>query len=338
MNIAIVSFTRKGASLCKTLTNALGGRGYSIEKFSKEYSLTSIESLSSWTKEMFESSDALVFVGACGIAVRSIAPYIKNKTVDPAVIVVDELGKHVIPILSGHIGGGNDLAVKISSITGGVPIISTATDINGRFSVDSFAVKNNLYISDMNIAKLISSKVLEGEKIGFSCDISHGRSIPDDLTLGVAETGISISIYNESPYKSTLHLIPRIVSLGIGCRKNTPLENIKELTYKVLNENNISLHSIKNICSINIKENEKGVIDFSKVLNVPFVTFTPEELNSVVGNFTMSSFVKGITGVDNVCERAAVLGSGGELIIRKLSENGVTIAVAIKRGMVNFEN
>lgn len=342
MNINIVSFTRKGSQLCRDLTTALSAehncKGYSIEKFSIEYQLEAIESLSSWTKEMFRESDALVFVGACGIAVRSIAPYIRDKTIDPAVIVVDELGSHVIPILSGHIGGANDLAVKISSITGGIPIISTATDINGRFSVDSFAVKNSLYISDMTVAKSISAKVLEGEKIGFSCDGDVRGKIHSDLTRDGAEIGINISIYNDEPCTETLHLIPRIVSLGIGCRKGVPVENIEALANRVLRENSISLHSIENICSINIKKDEVGLIEFARKVGVEFLTYTPEELNSAVGEFTESSFVKGITGVDNVCERAAMLGSSGELIIRKTCENGVTIAVAIKKWGIDFEN
>ncbi|KMT21835.1 cobalt-precorrin 5A hydrolase [Clostridium cylindrosporum] len=345
MKIAVVSFTRNGAKLTKSISLKLASsndvEGYTLEKFSKEYDLNTISSgLKAWTEDMFASRNAIVFVGACGIAVRSIAPFIKDKTKDPAVIVVDELGRHVISLLSGHIGGANSLATTIATITGGEAIISTATDINNRFSVDTFAKANDLYISDMAIAKEVSSRVLENEKIGLLCDFSIDSNIHSDLKLTTSsDIGIAITLDDmKKPYKRTLSLIPRIVSLGIGCRRNTPLENIEELVLKTLKENNISLKGVRNVSSINIKADEKGLVDFCTKYNLNFITFTPDELNEAKGDFTRSGFVKSITGVDNVCERAAVLGSdNGSLIIRKTCRNSVTLAVAVKKWGADFE-
>lgn len=340
MKIAVVSFTKKGAELCKKISTYLNCSGYTLERYASELNLNTLnEGLSKWTQDNFNKCNALIFIGACGIAVRSIAPYIKSKTLDPCVIVIDEMGNYIIPILSGHIGGGNELALRLGKITGGHAIISTATDINNKFAVDVFARKNNLYISNMKIAKEISSKVLDGEKIGLLSDFKIKGDLPNDLTLDFSNVGVFIGLNeNHKPYKTTLNLIPKIVSLGIGCRAGTNIENIENLVFKTLLENNISKNSIEGIYSINLKENEKGLIDFSESLGVPFKTFTREELNSVKGDFTKSNFVKSITGVDNVCERAAVLGSCGKLIIKKLSENGVTFAVAIKRWEISFEN
>lgn len=343
MRIRLVSFTKKGAKLCKFIEDRLNvnhnALGYTVDKFSKELKLKSLKSLSLWTKLAFEKSDALVFIGACGIAVRSVVPYVANKTKDPAVIVIDEKGEYIIPILSGHIGGANNLALEISKIIKGIPIISTATDINNKFSVDSFAVKNNLYIGDMNLAKKISARVLENGKIGFVCGFPIKGRVPNDLVLKEREIGIVIS-FNEKlkPFKETLNLIPRIISLGIGCRKGISLIAVENLVFKALKENNISIHSLKNICSINIKANEKALIEFSKKYNLEFKTFTPKMLLSLKGEFTKSKFVKEITGVDNICERAAVLGSLGELIVKKTCENGVTVALAKEKGEIYFED
>lgn len=337
--INIISFTRNGAKLCSEILLKLNepSKGFTLEKFSKEFNLNTFSELSLWTEKAFKESKAIIFIGACGIAVRSIAPFIKSKTTDPAVIVIDEIGEHIIPLLSGHIGGANELALKLAKIIGGKAIISTATDINNRFSVDTFTVKNNLYIDNMKIAKNISSKVLEGEKIALSIDSNYKGKLPEDLTLDNKETGICISIYKKSPYSETLNLIPNVLTLGIGCRKNIELKNIEDAVFKVLEDNNVFFNSIEKMCSINIKKNEKGLIEFSSKYSIPFSTFTKNELLSAEGNFTSSDFVKSVTGVDNVCERAATFGSQGEVIVRKTCINGVTIALGMRKWGVGFE-
>ena len=112
---------------------------------------------------------------------KILSPFVKDKKTDPAVIVIDELGRFVIPLLSGHIGGANELSKKISKFTNSIEVITTATDINNKFAVDVFAKNNNLYISNMTIAKEISSKILEGEKIGFLSDFNFKGNIPSEL-------------------------------------------------------------------------------------------------------------------------------------------------------------
>ena len=339
MKIAVVSFTRNGALLNKKISTSLNCEEYTINRFSDEFNLKPLEKgLSTWTDEMFKVCDGIVFIGACGIAVRSIAPYIKSKTTDPCVIVVDEMGKYIIPILSGHIGGGNDLAREISNITKGKCILSTATDINNNFAVDVFAVKNNLYISDMKIAKEISARILEGEKIGFISELDVKGKLPNELTA-TGDIGIYIGLDDsKKPFKITLNLVPKIVSIGIGCKKGTSLKAIEELAFEQLKTYKISKYSIEGIFSIDIKKDEKGIIDFAEKINTTFKTFPKDELSTVKGEFTKSSFVKNITGVDNVCERAAVLGSCGQLLIKKISKNGVTFAAAVRKWVIDFEN
>jgi cobalt-precorrin 5A hydrolase len=345
MKISIISFTLKGSILGKKLRERLNIKGhyansFSISKFASKLGLIEMEgSLTEWTGKQFKTVEGIIFIGACGIAIRSIAPFVKDKKIDPAVVVIDEKGEFVIPILSGHIGGANDIAYEISRILKATAVITTATDVNNKFSVDLFATKENLYISDLNLVKRISSEILEDKIIGLSSDYKILSQLPVGIEENTTiELGICISIHNKNPFENTLNLIPRIVTLGIGCRKNTSLEAIESLVLKVLKNNNISIKSIKNISSIDLKKNEKGILDFCKKYKIDFSTYTSDELNQVNGDYYESAFVKSITGVGNVCERSAAIGSNnGNIIIKKNAENGVTVAIAVSDWSVSFE-
>ena len=177
MEIAVIGFSRRGLALGQRLLAGLREKGWQAHAFAKCKSVENEfmqschpieESIGEWTGKHFSKFDALIFVGACGIAVRSIAPYVKKKTTDPAVVVVDERGVFSISLLSGHIGGGNDLAQTAAEIIGAQPVVTTATDLNQVFAVDVFAKQNGCSISDMKYAKEISAQLLEGKTIGFS--------------------------------------------------------------------------------------------------------------------------------------------------------------------------
>ena len=170
---------------------------------------------------MFESQDALLFIGATGIAVRSIAPFVADKRKDPAVVVMDEKGIFAISLLSGHIGGANELAGKLANLTGAIPVITTATDVNGRFAVDVFAKKQKLWIADMKAAKRVSADVLDEKKIGLVTEFpDSGRdaggagAFEGNGTLLRGKRACVIAL-NETfhPFPCTLHLIPKIVAL-----------------------------------------------------------------------------------------------------------------------------
>lgn len=356
MKVALISFTGAGADTCRKISDGLTARGYECKAFGKNRfaeasGLLSLEStLPEWTAAVFGINDALIFVGASGIAVRAIAPHVRDKTLDPAVVVVDEQGRYAIPLLSGHLGGANDIALELAELIGAEPVITTATDINHRFAVDEWAKKNRLQIGEMKLAKEISAAVLRGETIGVSSDDPVKGELPEQLVwIGAAkgagglegdarlpggrpEIGFRISIReDENPFEETLHLIPRTVTVGMGCRKGIAVEAAEELLYKVLSEHGISVRSIEKICSIDIKKDEAALKQLAEKLGVPFEVFSAEELDRLDGNFTASGFVNRVTGVDNVCERAAVLGSGGGLIAEKQALNGVTAAIAVRK-------
>jgi len=345
MKATVFSFTRKGARLSKVLEQ----QGYSTDCYtlneflSESPLLKSIETnLSTVVGKAFLDSSLLIFIGACGIAVRSIAPYIRDKQTDPAVICIDEQDRYIIPLLSGHIGGANRVAKNIGLQIKAEPIITTATDINGLIAIDEWAKRNNVVISDMSIAKKVSANLVDGQNVGFASDFEISGEIPEQFSVGSTrncDVGICISLdESQKPFKTTLNLIPRIAFLGIGCKKGISSEAIEELVLEMLEKNNISIKALAGISSIDIKEGEKGLQEFSSKYDLPSAFYSANELNLLRGEFTSSDFVAEITGVDNVCERAAtLLSQGGNLVSKKTVKNGVAAALAFKSWRVIFE-
>jgi len=345
MKVALISFTADGADTCRKISQGLTADGYECRAYGKDRyaetaALIPLEgSLAQWTAAVFHENDALIFVGAAGIAVRAIAPHVRDKTLDPAVAVVDEKGKYAISLLSGHLGGANDITLKIAEIIGAEPVITTATDINHRFAVDDWAKKSRLLIGDMKLAKEISAAVLRGETIGVSSDYPIDGDLPEQLAYlesgnaaGQTKIGFRVSIReDQDPFEKTLRLIPKTVTVGMGCRKGVGLEAVEELFEKILKEHGISVKSVEKICSIDIKKDEAALKQLAEKLGVSLEVFSAEELDRLDGKFTASGFVSQVTGVDNVCERAAVLGSRGDLIAGKQALNGVTAAIAFRK-------
>ena len=283
MKIASIAFTENGAKIVKMLAHEMDVKGYVFEKY-KTDGLETFNNVSSLVRDIFKKYNAIVFVGACGIAVRSIAPYVKDKAKDPAVVVVDEKGNFAIPILSGHIGGANDLADKIASLTSGTAVITTATDINKKFSVDTFAVRNNLYIGDTKLIKEISSRILNDKKVGLYTDYEL-KNVPDCFEES-NEVGICISDDDKKPFRTTLNLMPKNVVLGIGCRKGC--ETVEESILAFLKVNGASVYSLFAVATVDIKKNEKGIVEFCEKFDIPLLTFSAETLAAVEGEFTAS--------------------------------------------------
>ena len=297
--------------------------------------------LNDWAREMFAAMDALIFIGATGIAVRAIAPLVQDKFYDPAVLVMDELGQFCIPLLSGHVGGANELAETISQLTGSQAVITTATDVNHKFAVDVFARKNGLKIADRELAKEISAELLTGRKVGFFTDFLWNGTLPKGLCEGqFCDRNIQITINTDSlkdrsetcsREKDILRLVPPVIILGIGCRKGTPAGQIQSAIHQLLKEQNLHPLSIAAIATIDLKKEELGLLAAAEALQTPVICYSSEELAAVPGDFAESAFVKQITGVGNVCERAALKAArerGGYLVCHKTVYDGVTVAAA----------
>ncbi len=341
MRIAIISVTRNGCILSRKIYDFLiknhTVKRFCFYKYSDEFS-ESFSDIYEVTRKRFFDDNALIFVCSCGIAVRSIAGLIQSKISDPAVIVIDDCGKYVIPILSGHIGRANRFAKIISENIGAIPVVTTATDIGGMFSPDSFAAANNLIISDMNNAKEIAAAVLNNEKIGIKSDYPYTNLPYEFAEKTSCRTGICVSAdISERPFNITLNLVPKNIVLGIGCKKNTACDIIKEQVEQAFFYAKIDVERICTAATIDLKAEEKGLLEYCEKTGIFLNTYSADELMNVEGNFEKSDFVFRKTGTDNVCERSAVKCSDGELVIKKFAKNGVTVAAAEMPIKLDFE-
>ena len=289
-------------------------------------------------KEAFSSADALIFWCAAGIAVRCIAPCLTHKSQDPAVLVLDERGKHCISLLSGHMGGANALAGTVSALCGAEPVITTGTDTEHRFSVDEFARCNGLVVTDWEKAKRISAKVLAGETLTIGSGMKKEQYCPvegleeQNWKEGefLSNADVWITPRRITAPDQVLQLIPRNLTVGIGCRKGTELSALHAALDRFMEQTGLDRRGICRITSIDRKKEEQGLVDLASDLGVPFVTYTSEELLQAPGEYPSSEFVREITGVDNVCQRSAMLGAGdgAAVIAEKTVVDGITMAAA----------
>ncbi len=258
-----------------------------------------------WARANFGSADALLFIGACGIAVRTIAPLIKDKTTDPAVLVMDEAGEHVIPILSGHIGGANALAERIAALTGAKAVLTTATDVRGVPAIDTWALENDCAIENPPAIRDVSAAALAGRQVG----------------VAITEREI------KPPFPVTLFLRPRTLTLGAGCKRGTDPDAFETNALAFLKSCGVSPLSLRALASIDRKAEEAAMCGFAEKYRLPFLTYSAQSLQSLPGRFAHSGFAEQTVGVDNVCERSAVAG-GGVLLMGKTVFPGMTFALA----------
>lgn len=334
-----VSFTAVGAQTAKKAASLLPD--FLIERYARtvDPSLAGTQ-LSRFAQQAMVDCDLIVFIGAAGIAVRAVAPYLAGKAFDPAVLVIDEAGRFVIPILSGHIGGANALAERLADGLGATAVITTATDGRAAFAVDTWAAAHGCVVVDPQNIKHVSGALLRGEPIGLKSDFPVDGRLPAQVTLdGTADSGFVIGFdTGEAPFVHTLHLVPHAVTLGIGCRKGIPQNVIEAAAQAALSSAGVPWQAVRGIASIDIKQNEPGLLAFCQAHGLPLTVFSAETLQSAPGDFTPSDFVARTVGVDNVCERAAVCAaSGGALICRKTAQDGVTVALAQQNWRAGFE-
>ena len=382
MKVSIISFTLKGIELSLKIKKAFSGETEEdlclytkcshAEKSLSERKLTEknlaekdlVESglsyveqpLTEWTGEQMKEHWSLLFIGACGIAVRAIAPFLTDKLNDMPVLVMDEQGRFVIPVLAGHVGGANELALSLAERMGSTPVITTATDLNHCFAVDLFARRNALHIVNKDGIAKVSSRILAGDEVTMAVEEGHLReeeaqtlrgrrgsrktNIPDGIRLVSTEAPVDVLVAPASYGQGRLlTLRPKEYVIGIGCKRGKAAEQIDQFVHKVLKESGISMEQVAAFVSIDRKKNEEGILWMSSHYGIPFVTCSAEELQQVEGNFHASEFVKSQVGVDNVCERAALRFSGpdGILITGKQAEDGITVAIAKRRWSVSFD-
>lgn len=370
-NYKVISFTSRGKELADRLLSLIsdgkfvrGGEESGIGKGERYKESSDRENvvvkgtdegftLDGFVKENFYQGNVLIFIGAAGIAVRAIAPYIEDKTKDPAVIVMDEAGKNVIPLLSGHIGGGVRETEKIANLIGANCVMTTASDVSGEFAVDVFASENGFVISDMKKAKEFTARLLEEKEAVYEVDAEIAGMPPFDVDTGFAnvirqsaggesfekendfarsKASFTISFHKNKSESGVLSLIPKCIAIGVGCKKGTPYEKLRAFVEDKLSEHNLDKRAVKVLASADIKKDEEGLILLAKELGAEFKTFSSEVLMAQEGEFTASSFVKSITGTDNVCERAVAACGCKKMLVMKESFDGMTFAAGVLSG------
>lgn len=310
MRLHAAAFSERGAALALRIAEAMDGTAWAPERYARGGVLPFGTSLSEWTRARFEDAYAIVFVSSCGIAVRAAAPYLKGKDKDPAIVVTDERGINVISLLSGHIGGANDLTKKIAALIGANPVVTTATDVNGITPPDLWAIENNCAIENLPAAKRVAAEILAHHEVGVA--------VTDEL--------------QSAPYPVTLWLRPKNLIVGIGCKRNTDAETMRERFIEFMDDSGFSPLSVAAVASIDRKKDESAIIDLAEYYKIPFKTFSAEELMALPGTFTPSPAALAAVGVDNVCERAALAAScGGYMVRLKKKYPGITFALARKR-------
>ncbi len=352
--VAIWAITPNGANLGGKIADRLShGDLYVSANLERSHNPShTFKRLSGALPRFFNKYNGHIFIMSTGIVVRMIAPLLRHKTVDPAVVVVDEMGNHSISLVSGHIGGANMLAKKVAEFIGADPVITTATDICRVPSIDVLAIENGLFIVNPEAIKRVNMAFLAGEKIYFhdplgllTDSIPKSNLILNADSNGNDPTAFPKTILNKIPGvfigdvrldlpPNMLILRPRSLSAGMGCNRNTSMDEMKSFLYELLEKFRLSLNSLNCIATINIKKDEPGLLALSEELELPITFYDREELNQIKTIETPSLMVEKFTGVKSVCEAAAILASNnGKLIVPKHSTRNVTIAIARKSFM-----
>lgn len=292
MRTAIISLTAEGAKLAAKISAKVGGQTFAK---GKDYS-----KLAELVAEVFGKFDGLIFICAAGIVVRMIAPHIVDKLSDPAVLVVDERGQNVISLLSGHVGRANELAVEIAKAIEANPVITTATDVEGKFSVDAIASRLGLVPEPKEAIKAINAAILRGEEIF--------------VTAGEAR----------------LNLIPQNLIAGVGCRRGTSSLKIFEAIERACAMIHQPIERVKLLASVDAKKNEVGLVSLAEAMGLEIKFFSGTELQKKIDEYKLeeSKFVTRSVGVGNVCEAAALCCvEGARFALPKTAFKGVTVAL-----------
>ena len=327
MKIAIITITEDSQNLASKIW----------ENLAEDPTITGVDIFHKNVKEtlqsVFSKYDCIIGIMATGIMVRNICGLIKSKLEDPAVLVMDDAGKHVISLLSGHFGGANEITKKIAEITGADPVITTATDVHGKLGIDSLAKKYYLDIENPEGIKSINSALVRDEFPELLIP-SRFNFILDNPKV---KSSYNISESSENNFKvlfgdTEIVLRPKKVIVGIGARKDILKENVEGAITGAMNTLKLPVLRIDIISTGEMKRNEKGIIEAVSGFNIPLEIVPLDKLkNFNYDGYSKSSFVKKKFGIYGVCEPAALIAAGknSRLVLKKMSFNGVTIAIAV---------
>lgn len=320
MKLAIWSVTRGAGRLAKLYGDTLKAQIYTLKKFNIEDTIQ-MENFTETLEKEFNSYDGHIFIMATGIVVRKISILIKSKDIDPAVVVIDEGAHFVISLLSGHLGGANELAEIIGEKLNLLPIITTSSDVTGKIAVDTLSQKLNGELESLEKAKNVTSLIVDGKGV----DIKLPKNVDFDKKGDVE----GIIIVSNRENIESVRIYPKDLVLGIGCKRGTSEEHILTGIEMAMKKHNLSMKSIKKIATVDIKANEVGLINAAKTLRKDLIIISREDIKKIENQFEGSQFVKKQIGVTCVSEPCALLASSrnGKFLEKKYIYDGMTISI-----------
>ncbi|KXS43885.1 MULTISPECIES: cobalt-precorrin 5A hydrolase [unclassified Candidatus Frackibacter] len=361
MKLAVIAITKNGVGIaeeiisCKEEIVGLNNQVIDIyisDKFKEEISqLQGLNIYSGRLKnlvdDIFHQYDGIIFIMALGIVVRMIADCIEDKRSDPAVVTIDETKQFVISTLSGHLGGANELTSQLAKLLKANPVITTATDSQGKSAIDMLAKDLDCKIEPFANLTKINAAIVNGDEVNIFTDYNLDLELTGDFNiysldkLNEKTSKASVIISNqqiklteklkEQPY---LWLKPRNLVLGIGCRRGISKERIALAVEEALKEAGLSLEQVKAVATIDLKADEEGLVVYAREQGLDLNIISREEIKTSDLEFTTSEFVKKAIGVGGVCEPVALLsGKKMELLLKKRKYQGVTVAIAQERSM-----
>lgn len=317
MRIGVLALTSGGRKLAAKIAEELPGSNVIGVK----------QGIATAFLENWEKCDAFVAIMATGITIRAIAPLLKNKTLDPAVIGLDEKGSHVISLLSGHLGGANLLAHKIAAITTGTAVITTASDTLNLTALDLWAKTHNLRAADRNVFTQASSILVNTGALRIYAEVDI-EALPPGLTAVENEDDADLVISNKLMNPERLVLHPANLVIGIGCNRNTPVGEFEEALGELFEKLSLSILSIRNIASIDAKNDEEGLLLFAEKNGWHIDFFGSDEINMVTDVDISYAALKAV-GAKGVAEPTALLSANTTtLLSRKHKWQNITMAVA----------
>ena len=345
MNWAIVTLTTAGAELGLKLQSRIPGSVlFTMPGRGTDPSQEITGSLKEFTASIFHSYSIILFIMAAGIVVRTISQLINDKTTDPGILVMDEKGRFVISLLSGHMGGANGSAEFVAELIGAEPVITTSSDINGMLSPDMLARRYGAVIDDMRKCKDITAAMVNGGRITLYSDYGVVTPYPyvlsDENSDGIVYLTNSIVKHDITGGRNipSLKLIPRNIVIGAGCRRDTDPDSFIDFIKEEFELAGLDIRALSCLASIDIKSDEPAMVLASEYFNADRVFYSAEEIKEVEHLFQNSDFVRETTGAGAVAEPCAYLaaGSGGKLLLAKKSRNGMTLAI-MERTIVEIE-
>jgi len=327
---------RAAKGICSIFFITDGGHALA-SKIEKLYPGAEVLKFSSGTfTDRWTTSGKIICIMAVGIVVRSVAPLIQDKKTDPAVVVLDEKGRFAISLLSGHLGGANELAKEIAGYLGAEAVITTASDVQGKPALDLWAEEKGLYVEDFEKLKNLSARIVNGEMIKVKIDGAVNVAVmPKEFIPVEAMEEADVLISHRLVESKALFLRPRSLCVGIGCNRGTPKEEIQEAHEEVFRDKGLSYHSVRGLATIDIKNNEEGLLEFAHDNGFTMDFFSKEELNETASAYQIkgAETVMAATGAGAVAEPAAILSAKKAtdsfmLITHKQKRGNVTLAIA----------